>query len=338
MTIRWRSTTGAAWSCRCGNRSRFCWWTAISSPSRIRPRPTIWRRRFRRARNRPGSRRPIRVEVVPESQLSHRELADYDVVVLCNVAQFSQREVTALDDFLKQGGGVVVFGGDQVVADNYNRLLYADGKGLLPAVDRPERGRRRQERRGLLLQSARVPPSDHRGVPGPESTRSRPASRRRSRGNITSWCFPRTRRPRSRMAFDNGDPAIVEMTRHRGTVVLVATSADTGWTTWPIHKSYLPVMQQIVMRASAGRFAERNIRVGQPFDQSFPAAGAGAAGHGGHAQGAGRVATKLQAAGGVSQFHFEQTDLAGRYQVQIGPPLSLEIVVRRQPRSRPRAI
>ena len=37
--------------------------------------------------------------------------------------------MTALEDFLKQGGGVVIFGGDQVVADNYNRLLYADGNG-----------------------------------------------------------------------------------------------------------------------------------------------------------------------------------------------------------------
>ena len=88
----------------------------------------------------PGQPRPIQVEVVSESQLSRRELAPYDVVVLCNVAQFSQAEVAALEDYLKQGGGVVVFGGDQVVADNYNRLLYDDGKGLLPAALGPSVG------------------------------------------------------------------------------------------------------------------------------------------------------------------------------------------------------
>ena len=81
----------------------------------------------------PGQPSPIKVEVVSESQLSRRELAPYDAVILCNVAQFSQPEVTALEDYLKQGGGVVIFGGDQVVADNYNRLLYRDGQGLLPA-------------------------------------------------------------------------------------------------------------------------------------------------------------------------------------------------------------
>src|SRR5262249_33363861 len=88
----------------------------------------------------PGQPKPIRVEVVAESQLSHRELSAFDVVVLCNVAQFSQPEVTSLDDFLKQGGGVVVFGGDQVVPENYNRLLYADGKGFLPAALGPSVG------------------------------------------------------------------------------------------------------------------------------------------------------------------------------------------------------
>ena len=34
--------------------------------------------------------------------------------------------------------------------------------------------------------------------------------------------------------------------------------------------------------------------------------------------------TKLQAAGGVSEFHYEETDQAGPYQVKIGPPLSRE--------------
>ena len=125
------------------------------------------------------------------------------------------------------------------------------------------------------------------------------------------------------LAFDNGDPAIVAAQRHRGNVIVVATSADTGWTTWPIHKSYLPVMQQIVLRASAGRLSERNIRVGQPFDQSFPAAGAAAPATVVTPRGQ-SIETKLQPAGGVSQFHFTETDLSGRYQVKIGPPLLLE--------------
>jgi Aerotolerance regulator N-terminal/von Willebrand factor type A domain len=270
----------------------------------------------------PGQPRPIRVEVIPESQFLNRELADYDVAVLCNVAQFSQRDVTALDDFLSQGGGVVIFGGDQVVPDNYNRLLYVDGKGILPASIGSSVGDAVKRQGGSFFNPLgyRHPiVSEYQGESDPVTAGVTQAH---------TWQYhklvvPKETKAEVVMEFENGDPAIVELERKRGTVVLVATSADAGWTDWPLHKSYPPVMQQIVMRASAGRFAERNIRVGQPFDQSFPAAGAGAAVTVVTPKGQ-TVATKLQAAGGTSRFHFEQTELSGRYQVRIGPPLSLE--------------
>jgi Aerotolerance regulator N-terminal/von Willebrand factor type A domain len=270
----------------------------------------------------PGQPRPVRVEYTPESQFANRELADYDVVVLCNVAQFTQREVTALDDFLSQGGGVVVFGGDQVVPDNYNRLLYADGKGLLPAEIGPSVGDAPKRQGGFLFNplAYRHPiVSEYQGEADPVTagiTQTR------------TWQYhklllPKDTKAERVMDFENGDPAIVELERQRGTVILVATSADAGWTDWPLHKSYPPIMQQIVVRASTGRFSERNIRVGQPFDQSFPSLGAGAAVTVVNPKGQ-PVSTKLQPSGGVSQFHFEQTDLAGPYQVRIGPPLSIE--------------
>jgi hypothetical protein len=106
-------------------------------------------------------------------------------------------------------------------------------------------------------------------------------------------------------------------------VIVVATSADTAWSNWPLHKSYPPVMQQIILRAAAGRMSERNIRVGQPYDQSFPETALAAPTTVVTPKGQ-TIATKLKPAGGVSQFHFEQTDLSGRYQVRIGPPLGLE--------------
>jgi len=83
------------------------------------------------------------------------------------------------------------------------------------------------------------------------------------------------------------------------------------------------VMEQLVLQAAAGRQAERNVRVGQPLEQALPAAGASASVSvvvpGGRA-----LPSKLQAAGGVSLLHFEETELAGPYQVKVGPPLPLE--------------
>ena len=268
----------------------------------------------------PGQPRPIKVEVVSESALSRRELAPYDVVVLCNVGQFSPSEVTALDDLLKQGGGVVVFTGDQVVSDNYNRLLYDDGKGLLPMALGPSKeGRFYFNPLGFRHPIVAA----YQGETEPVTAGLTQA--------VTSQYHRLIRDPKKgspaevALAFDTGDPAIVEAHRHRGMVFLVATSADTGWTNWPIHKSYVPVMQEMVLRAAAGKLSDRNILVGQPFDESFAAAGAAAPVTVVPPRGQ-TFEAKLQSSpsGGVSQLHFEQTDAAGEYKVKVGPPLVLE--------------
>ncbi len=68
----------------------------------------------------------IQSEVAAESALTEREPARYDCVFLCNVAQFTSREAHLLRCYLQSGGNVVIFLGDQVLAERYNQEL-ADG-------------------------------------------------------------------------------------------------------------------------------------------------------------------------------------------------------------------
>lgn len=269
-----------------------------------------------------GSPSTLRTEVVAESQLSRRDLTPYDAVVLCNVAQVTEAEVTALEDYLKQGGGVVVFGGGQVSADNYNRLLHAEGKGLLPAAVGPTVGdaSKKEASFGFDPLGFRHPiVADFAGASDPVQA---------GLTGSKTWQFHKLKLPRGgsarvALAFDNGDPAVIEAARHRGTVLQVATSADSEWTTWPLHPSYPPVMEAVVLQAAGGKLAERNVRVGQPLDQALPASGAEAAVTVLAPDGR-SLPSKLQAAGGVSRLHFEDTDLSGAYQVKIGPPLAQE--------------
>ncbi len=269
----------------------------------------------------PGRPRAIRVEVISESRLVNRDLTPYDAVGLCNVARFAAPEASALDQFLRQGGGVVVFGGDQVSAENYNQVLHDQGRGLLPAALGPTVGDAAKKEAGFLMNPL--------GFRHPIVAEYQGESDSVTSGltQALTWQYHRLILPKDSkatvaLAFDDGDPAVIESKRHRGTVIMVATSADAGWTTWPIHKSYPPVMQQIFLRAAAGRLEQRNIRVGEPFDQSFPAAAVAApvsvttpAGK--------TVAAKLTAVGGLGQLHFEQTDLAGRYEARVGPPVGV---------------
>lgn len=264
----------------------------------------------------------IRVEVVAESQLGQRELATYDAVALCNVAQVTEAEVAALDAYLKQGGGVVVFGGDQVVADNYNRLLYDDGKGILPASFVGIAGDAAAKTGAFDF--------DPLGFRHPIVSAYNGAAANVIAGltGAKTWQYHRLKLPadspaRVALAFNGGDAAIVEAPRHRGTVIQVATSADAGWTTWPLHQSYPPVMYQVFLQAASGRLAERNVRVGQPLDQALPASAVGAPVEVTRPDEA-KVPSKVAAAGDVGSFHFEETELSGAYWAKFGPPAGIE--------------
>lgn len=264
----------------------------------------------------------IQTEVVPEGELARQELSPYDAIALCNISQFTEAEVNSLNDYLRQGGGLVVFGGDQVIPDNYNRLLYADGEGILPASLGPSVGDAAKKEAAfgfdpLGFRHPIVAPyadSGDKVIAGLTGTKT---------WQFHKLSIPRGSEAKVALAFDNGDPAVVERPRYRGTVIQVATSADSGWTTWPLHPSFPPVMRQMILQAATGRLTERNVRVGQPIEQALPASGTAAPVEVTLPSGR-SVATKLQAGGGVSLLHFEETDLSGAYQVKIGAPLAIE--------------
>lgn len=266
---------------------------------------------------------PLATEVVGESQLAGRDLAAYDAVVLANIARFTQAEASALDAFLKQGGGVVVFGGDRVVPENYNQLLFADGKGPLPArigatVGDPGRSEKPFEFDALGFKHPLVAPFSGES-PGVTASLT----------NVKTVRFHRLELPKGStaqvaLAFSGGDPAIVEAPRHRGRVVLVATSADTAWTTWPLHQSFPPVMEQIALLAASGRVAERNVRVGQPIIQAFPPGAAGAEVTVRRPSGSPAPA-RIAPDGDVGLLQFDGTDLSGVYHAMIGSPVNREV-------------
>lgn len=83
----------------------------------------------------------VRPEVFPASAVSAGMLANFDVVYLLNAPAGTAADpraglpadfVTRLKEFVATGGGLVIGGGDQVTAADYNRVLGSGGAGLLP--------------------------------------------------------------------------------------------------------------------------------------------------------------------------------------------------------------
>lgn len=211
-----------------------------------------------------GQGRPVQVDVVTEAALRELELTTYDAIFLCNVPQFTAAEARLLRAYAEQGGGLVFFLGDQVRADSYNRFLGGQERDLprvlpvlLGAASGPGQYRfnpldyqhdlvsvfRGQEQSGLLT----TPISQYLKVTPVEGAPAKVA-----------------------LAFNSGDPAIVEEPIGHGRSIVVATSADVSWTVLPMWSSFVPLVHELLALAASGRYLERNLDVGQPLAGEAP--------------------------------------------------------------------
>ena len=227
---------------------------------------------------RPGG---IRVRQIPEYQWDVAALDDVDCLFLCNVGRFTAGRVTRLQRFLRQGKCVVLFMGDQVAVENYNRMLGGEGgvDASGPMAISPVQ---------LLGLS---PPGSYLFDPGDYSHPIVEPFRGQERSGLLTtpvWRYVRCALPEGSSAnvalrFGNGDPAIVDQSLQRGRVIFVATAASgksttrqgdrvTPWTAWNAWPSFPPVVQEILVLALRGQEEGVNYQVGDTIVRTLPPA------------------------------------------------------------------
>lgn len=266
----------------------------------------------------PGGDSPIRPMVIAEGDLADAQLADFDCVFLCNVAQLTSSEAERLTHYAESGGGVVVFLGDRVVPASYNAPLQGgtgDRPSLLPAVvgpivAQPQFGLdpldyrhpivapfRGRERAGLLT----TPVNRYYRL---EVSRSRPGV------EIAA-------------ALPGGDPFIVTAPLGRGRTVLVATdgslssvdpASGEAWTTWPTWPSFLPLVRELLAYASGGQQMQWQQLVESPLSGSIgePALGASGSGELKMVRPDGRAtAVSIRSTPTGSEWSYTDTDVSG---------------------------
>ena len=216
------------------------------------------------------------VTVIADTDLETVKLSEFDVVALCNVYRVSESAAEQLHGFVRQGGGLAIFLGDQVSdPETYNAVLYRDGKGLLPAAimhevrapnpgvtlaasdflhpvvrifsgsDNPFVGRIRF-RQFFLCEPA---VSDDRAEPGQD----RNQARRRSTSIIAR--------------FDDGEmtPALMERPLGKGRVILSAAACDLEGNDWGRDPSYVVAMLEMVQYLARSSGEDRSLVVGEPI-------------------------------------------------------------------------
>jgi hypothetical protein len=193
------------------------------------------------------------------------KLDKYDVVCLANIEDISEEKAAQIENFAASGRGVVIFLGDLVDTAAYNKLLYKDGAGILPAklvkpVGDPERKT-----------------SFNFKIAAPNHPLFATASDRLKRQFETARVYqfmglePDSYSNSSAVtvlaAFTDPDasPAILEKRCGRGSVILVTTSADHDWQVWIANPSYLPMVHRIFSNLAASSLVRATLNVGERF-------------------------------------------------------------------------
>ncbi|MDQ7780108.1 MAG: BatA domain-containing protein, partial [Planctomycetota bacterium] len=196
-------------------------------------------------------------------------LRNYDIAVVANLDTVLDERARDLDDFVRAGGGLLIFLGDRVDRETYNRILYRGGDGLLPAKLVEVRGDKTDQ------QDLRFTKADftHPGLSYFEPFKLK------LRDFITFEYYATeadTARPDVRVLvrYDDADssPAIVEKRLGRGAVMLVTTSCDRDWNIWSMtfNQAYLILVDQLCLTLAAQPGAYKNLEVGESIEYVVP--------------------------------------------------------------------
>ena len=187
-------------------------------------------------------------------------LDSYQAVILCNVANLPDAFVQRMQDFVRQGGGVLIFGGDRLQAASYNTRTQ-----LLPAP----LGERKV---GVEATAEKIAKFDA-GHPALQFLTD--GILQESLKSTKVWGYFPT--PPGRVALislANGTPLLLEQKLGNGKLLVFTSSADRDWTDLPIKTVFLPLIQGLTQYLAGGKRGrlDSGIEVGAIKEIVLPAA------------------------------------------------------------------
>jgi len=258
----------------------------------------------------------VKPRSIMAGELTSESLADYAMVALCNVRQPGREVWARLDGYVRQGGGLVVFMGDQIDLDHYNRFGLADGRGVLPARIDGVVGNE-DDREAFVRLSAEdlLHPSVSDFAGQPRSGLFLARFYRHTRLVVP----PELDGTAAALRYDNGDCAVAARSVGRGRVVMAGFSANMDWTNLPAKGDYVSLMMGLLTWVVGDPASGRNVRVGQPLLETLTGRAStlalAVAGPGGREEQA--VPTSRPGSDGIVA-RYDGTDRAGGYTLTVG--------------------
>ena len=161
-------------------------------------------------------------------------LEKFDVVVLSDVGDLDRRDANEIAALVKRGGGLLVFGGENVTAERTQALAAAGlGVGTIggihQSVDLPLRLGTWDRQHPIFQPFSDPQLGDLQRLSFSACTKIAPA-----------------KDAKVLASFKNGLPAVIERQVGKGSVVWFTSTSDRRWSDWTRSRLYLPLVYQLL--------------------------------------------------------------------------------------------
>jgi Aerotolerance regulator N-terminal/von Willebrand factor type A domain len=199
------------------------------------------------------------VTIVNPTEPWPADLGSYRVIILADVPAVDETQAHELEQFVFDGGGLLIAPGILLRSQPYDDLLYRDGAGMLPGRISPSTA---PSAAGNIVASDLAHPvfTFLRGNAdasfGATIRRYLPVVVQPSEGRILA-------------RFSDGAPFLIEKTFGRGRVLLSTTTLGGAWSQLPRSNLFLPLIQSSIRYLAGGEEDQQTLLTGEPIEAHF---------------------------------------------------------------------
>ncbi len=205
----------------------------------------------------------IATDLVTATELETVPLSKYQVIFLCNVDRISYDRVASLEQWVRQGGSLILFPGNRVQAASFNEVFYREGKGLSPVELREIAGDPTRQASVSMEPDSQPHPFLQRLVQIDAGIFSRTNVFSWWTANVNPQLEPTVVTVPMRLTDEGRSPALVDRVLGQGRVIYWSVGADADWSDWPSSPSYIVVMFDMVREVVEGSLKVPLATVGQ---------------------------------------------------------------------------
>jgi hypothetical protein len=256
----------------------------------------------------------LKATVGQVNDLDSTAISQYEMVFLSNVPQLNPLGAKNLQQYVENGGALVVFPGPATDLNYFNNNTNLSA--LLPAT----------------LGAAQEPSTPNKTLGWQGRDYQHPVTalwNDPESGNLgsvrVSKYFPLTLKADASSAaqvvvkYADGEPAVVAQPVGKGKVFLFSSTATTDWSTLPVHPAFVPLLMRIMAYAASGSGGKLDLTPGQSFafevgseyaGRNFSVITPGAKER--------RIVGSVEAGERSAVLRYSDTDQGGAYQLFIG--------------------